>query len=57
VVLVGEQREPEAVLGVDFFCFVGASGLMPMIAVSPTSPRTSRSPHACVVQPGVSAFG
>ena len=30
---------------------------MPSTAVSPISPRTSRSPHACVVQPGVSAFG
>ena len=41
----------------NFFWAVGLSGLMPRMAVSPTSPAMSRSPHACAVQPGVSAFG
>src|SRR2546423_5151423 len=40
------------------FCWrAGGSGLIPSTAVSPMSPATSRKPHACVVQPGVSAFG
>ena len=41
----------------NFFWAAGLSGLMPRIAVSPTSPRMSRRPQAWVVQPGVSAFG
>ncbi len=37
--------------------FGGLSGLMPSTTASPMSPRISFSPHACFVQPGVSAFG
>jgi hypothetical protein len=53
MVRVGEQLEAEPVLLGE----LGLSGLIPTITVSPTSPSTSLSPHACFVQPGVSAFG
>ena len=49
--------KPSPYLSSNFFCFAGLSGLMPITAVSPIFGRMSRSPHACVVHPGVSAFG
>ena len=49
--------KPSPYFSANFNCFDGLSGLMPSTAVSPMSPRMSFSPHACLVHPGVSAFG
>ncbi len=55
----GSERsgKPSPYLASQRDCADGWSGLMPTMAVSPTSPATSRRPHAWVVQPPVFAFG
>ena len=58
VVGVGQQREPEGVLLVELELLrrlVGADAEDD--ACRRCRRAMSRSPHACVVQPGVSAFG